>query len=347
MLWSPGGRRQTRVTAARQLTDDLDLLASKATENGVHMSLDSATRQRIDELIASSEIVLFMKGNRDAPQCGFSATVVRILDGLVADYVTTDVLADPAIREGIKEYSQWPTIPQLYVRGEFIGGCDIVQELAASGELAKSLGVVLSAPSRPPEITVTPAGAEALREAARSAPREAVLHLSVDARFQNKLYFAPLGSDEVTAESNGIRIALDPLSASRAHGAVIDFVDTPQGPGFRIENPNAPSARVKQASVRDIKRQLDERTLREFFDVRTPEERAKACIAGTRLMTPEEAERIGRLPKDTPLAFHCHHGGRSQAAAEHFAGLGFTDVSNVVGGIDAWSVEIDPEVPRY
>jgi monothiol glutaredoxin len=104
---------------------------------------------------------------------------------------------------------------------------------------------------------------------------------------------------------------------------------------------------VKQTEVREIKRQLDAGELREFFDVRTPEERAKASIPGTRLMTPEEAERIDALPKDTPLAFHCHHGGRSRAAAEHFAGLGFTDVSNVVGGIEVWSLEIDSEIPRY
>jgi len=311
------------------------------------MSLDPATRQRIDQMIASNDVVLFMKGNREAPQCGFSSTVVGILDNLVADYVTADVLSDPAVREGIKEYSQWPTIPQLYVRGEFLGGCDIVKELAASGELAKSLGVAVGPPSDAPEISVTPAGAEALRQAARSAPQDAVLHLGVDARFQNKLYFAPRGSNEITTESNGIVIALDPLSAARADGSIIDVVDTPQGPGFRIENPNAPSAQVKQADVREIKRRLDEGKLREFFDVRTPEERAKASIPGTRLMTPEEAERISALPKDTPLAFHCHHGGRSQAAAEHFASLGYTDVSNVVGGIEAWSLEIDSEVPRY
>ncbi|MBW2541444.1 MAG: Grx4 family monothiol glutaredoxin, partial [Deltaproteobacteria bacterium] len=285
------------------------------------MSLDSATRQRIDELIASNDVVLFMKGNREAPQCGFSSTVVGILNGLIADYATEDVLADSAIREGIKEYSQWPTIPQLYVRGEFVGGCDIVQELAASGELAQSLGVDVSAPSDPPEVNVTPAGAEALRQAAGSAPADAVLHLSIDARFQNKLFFAPRGPNEIIVESNGIAVALDPLSASRANGSIIDVVDTPQGPGFRIENPNAPAGDVRQADVREIKRQLDAGELREFFDVRTPEERAKASIPGTRLMTAEEADRIGRLPKDTPLAFHCHHGGRSQAAAEHFAGL--------------------------
>jgi len=311
------------------------------------MSLDSATRQRIEEMIASNDVVLFMKGNREAPQCGFSSTVVGILDGLVADYATTDVLSDSAVREGIKEFSQWPTVPQLYVRGEFLGGCDIVQELAASGELAQSLGVNVPTPGEPPEVTVTPAGAEALRAAARSAPEDVVLHLGIDARFQNKLYFAPRDSNEISVESGGIAIALDPLSAGRANGSVIDVVDTPEGPGFRIDNQNAPAGQVKQAGVGEIKRQLDAGELREFFDVRTPEERAKASIPGTRLMTPEEAERISGLPKDTPLAFHCHHGGRSQAAAEHFASLGFTNVSNVVGGIDAWSLEVDSEVPRY
>ena len=311
------------------------------------MSLDSATRQRIEEVIASNDVVLFMKGNREAPQCGFSSTLIGILDGLVTDYVTADVLADSAIREGIKEFSQWPTIPQLYVRGEFLGGCDIVQELAASGELAQSLGIDVSPPSERPEVTVTPAGAEALRAAARSVPEDAVLHLGIDARFQNKLYFAPLTPNEISVESGGIAIALDPMSARRATSSIIDAVDTPQGPGFRIDNPNAPAGQVRQAEVQEIKRQLDAGELAEFFDVRTPEERARASIPGTRLMTPEEAARIGELPKDTPLAFHCHHGGRSQAAAEHFAGLGFTNVSNVVGGIDVWSLKVDSEVPRY
>jgi len=311
------------------------------------MSLDSAPRQRIEEVIASHDVVLFMKGNREAPQCGFSSTLIGILDGLVTDYVTADVLADSAIREGIKEFSQWPTIPQLYVRGEFLGGCDIVQELAASGELAQSLGIDVSPPSERPEVTVTPAGAEALRAAARSVPEDAVLHLGIDARFQNKLYFAPLTPNEISVESGGIAIALDPMSARRATSSIIDAVDTPQGPGFRIDNPNAPAGQVRQAEVQEIKRQLDAGELAEFFDVRTPEERAKASIPGTRLMTPDEAERISGLPKDTPLAFHCHHGGRSRSAAEHFAALGFSNVSNVVGGIEAWSLEVDPEIPRY
>lgn len=103
------------------------------------MTLDDSTRQQIEKIIRSDRVVLFMKGDRNAPQCGFSATVVQILDRLVPDYTTVDVLQDPRIREGIKVFSSWPTIPQLYVGGEFLGGCDIVRETYASGELEQAL----------------------------------------------------------------------------------------------------------------------------------------------------------------------------------------------------------------
>ena len=103
------------------------------------MTLSDETRSRIASTIGSDRVVLFMKGNRSVPQCGFSATLVQILDSLVPEYATVDVLADPEIREGIKEYSSWPTIPQLYVGGEFVGGCDIVREIFASGELEQLL----------------------------------------------------------------------------------------------------------------------------------------------------------------------------------------------------------------
>lgn len=104
------------------------------------MNLDPATRQRIDDLVKKNRVLLFMKGDRSFPQCGFSATVVQILDSLIPDYQTVDVLSDPAIRDGVKAYSQWPTIPQLYIDGEFQGGCDIVREMYASGELKEKLG---------------------------------------------------------------------------------------------------------------------------------------------------------------------------------------------------------------
>ncbi len=103
------------------------------------MSLSEDTRSRIASIIGSDDVVLFMKGERQFPQCGFSAQVVQILNHLIPEYTTVDVLADPEIRQGIKEFSSWPTIPQLYVKGEFVGGCDIVTEMFQAGELKEKL----------------------------------------------------------------------------------------------------------------------------------------------------------------------------------------------------------------
>lgn len=101
--------------------------------------MDEATREKIKGTIEGSRVVLFMKGSKMFPQCGFSARVVEILKRSGAEFQDVNVLQDPAIREGIKEYSSWPTIPQLYVNGKFIGGCDIVTDLYQSGELEKIL----------------------------------------------------------------------------------------------------------------------------------------------------------------------------------------------------------------
>jgi monothiol glutaredoxin len=89
----------------------------------------------IDNIVKNNPVVLFMKGTKDFPQCGFSATVVQVLNTIGVDYKDVNVLADNNIREGIKQYANWPTIPQLYVKGEFIGGCDIVREMFEAGEL--------------------------------------------------------------------------------------------------------------------------------------------------------------------------------------------------------------------
>ncbi len=99
----------------------------------------SPIAERIGDILAKHDIVLFMKGVPAAPQCGFSQSVVQILNQTGAAYSAVNVLADEEIREGIKAYSNWPTIPQLYIKGEFIGGCDIVRELFASGELKQML----------------------------------------------------------------------------------------------------------------------------------------------------------------------------------------------------------------
>lgn len=95
--------------------------------------------KKIDSQVANNRVILFMKGTREMPQCGFSAKVVQILNSYGVDYETVDVLADPEVRQGIKEYSKWPTLPQLFIGGKFIGGCDICVEMYESGELGPIL----------------------------------------------------------------------------------------------------------------------------------------------------------------------------------------------------------------
>ena len=100
---------------------------------------DNPVSERIQQEIDDNPVVLFMKGTPVFPQCGFSAALVQVLTNMKVKFKGIDVLMDPALREGIKEFSDWPTIPQLYVKGEFVGGCDIVREMFEAGELQKLL----------------------------------------------------------------------------------------------------------------------------------------------------------------------------------------------------------------
>lgn len=103
-----------------------------------------AVKEQIEKTIKQNKIVIFMKGNKNFPQCGFSAAVVEVFNSLHVPFVTIDVLADPNIRQGIKDYTNWPTIPQVFIDGEFIGGSDIIRELHASGELKKKIEKALA-----------------------------------------------------------------------------------------------------------------------------------------------------------------------------------------------------------
>ncbi len=94
-----------------------------------------AAKTQIDEMVKATPVVLFMKGTKSMPQCGFSSRVAGVLNYMGVDYTDVNVLADDAVRQGIKDYSDWPTIPQLYVQGEFVGGCDIITEMTLSSEL--------------------------------------------------------------------------------------------------------------------------------------------------------------------------------------------------------------------
>ncbi|MDP2341645.1 MAG: Grx4 family monothiol glutaredoxin [Deltaproteobacteria bacterium] len=315
------------------------------------MAISADLKQRIETIIGADRVVLFMKGDRAQPRCGFSAAIVEMLDELLPTYATVDVLADPAIREGIKAFSDWPTIPQLYIGGEFVGGTDITKDLYASGELHKQLGVERTVTSSGPvTVTLTEAAAKALSGAReQEPPAQRFLRLGVNARFQHALSFGPELPGDAATSSQGFDIRVDGASVKRANGVSIDFVTSPQT-GFKITNPNEP-AKVKQVKVKDLKARLDDAKAKGapfmLYDVRTKGEHDIARIGGAKLLDDAVRAEIAALPKSTPLYFHCHHGGRSQAAAEHWMAQGFTDVSNIEGGIHAWSLEVDDKVPQY
>jgi monothiol glutaredoxin len=306
-----------------------------------------------------------MKGTPQAPRCGFSATVAGILDELVGKYQTVDVLSDNKVREGIKEFSDWPTIPQLYVKGEFIGGCDLVREMYESGELHETLGLQAEALA-PPKIHVSPEAARALGEAVADAASQEpngshAVRVEIDGDYQHSLSVSTkqprdvevvlgsstLGSSTLGSSTLGaLTVVLDRPSARRAEGLRIDYVDGPEGPAFKLENPNEPP-RVKSIDVKALKAKMGEESALELFDVRQQKERDQAKIEGSKLLDRATQQYILGLDKQTPLYFHCHHGQRSQQAAAFFLSHGFQNVFNVSGGIDAWSVQVDPSVPRY
>jgi monothiol glutaredoxin len=309
------------------------------------MTLEPQIRQKIDQLVTSDAVVLFMKGTRSFPQCGFSASVVNILNTLIPKYATVNVLSDPDVRGGMKEHSDWPTFPQLFVRGEFVGGSDIVKQMFETGELEKKLGDLV-APAKAPKVTVGARAATELQAALKDGSQGDVIHLTITPSWEHQLDLGAKESAHVTVEVSGITLQLDRTSASRADGVSIEFIEDGAGAGFKIENPNRPPM-VREIGAKELKALVDGGKVAHFYDVRTPKEREVAAIAGTKLFDDATLAAIEQLPRDTAIAFHCHHGGRSRAAAEHVLKMGFKQVYNLAGGIDAWSQQVDQGVKRY
>jgi monothiol glutaredoxin len=307
------------------------------------MELTDSVKGKIENLVHSNKVVLFMKGTRQQPMCGFSARTVAALDSVLPDYATVNVLDDQDVREGIKVYGNWPTIPQLYIDGELVGGCDIVLNMLNSGELHQQLG--LDAPDRtPPEVTITSGAAEKILEAMQGQEGIA-LHFQVDANWDAQFNLAPPQGNEIATESNGIKVLMDISTAQRARGAVIDWVSTVQGEGLAIDLPQAPPP-VKQMTVQELAEELKNGSVT-LVDVRGDADRARASIAGALVLDRPTMEKLEAMPKDAGIAFLCHHGNSSMGAAEYFRKQGFTKISNVAGGIHAWSMEIDSSVPTY
>lgn len=309
------------------------------------MSLQPALRERIQSVLDAHRVVLFMKGQPNAPQCGFSAKAVGILSGLGVPFHGIDVLADAEIRDGIKVFGNWPTIPQLYVAGELVGGSDILAQLANSGELHALLG--LPAPDRSvPDIRMTATAAAAIGRAMADVPAGTGLHLSVDAAFNAQFAIEQINDSALVVPVQGINLYIDVISAPRANGMEIDWVEDVRGAGLAIRNPNAPPP-VGALSVTALQARIAASDIT-VIDVRPAADRSLAPFPHAHQVLDEDSlPRLAALPKDTALAFLCHHGNSSRQAAEHFRGLGFRALYNIEGGIDAWAQQIEPGVPRY
>jgi monothiol glutaredoxin len=306
--------------------------------------MNQETREVIDGLLSDHRVVLFMKGNRTQPQCGFSAKTVAALDMVLPDYLTIDVLQNPDIREGIKAYGNWPTVPQLYVDGELIGGSDIVTEMFDSGELGNVLG--LAEPlGKPPQIEIDPAAAGIMVNAVQGRPGQTI-HLKIDAGFEHSMSLGPPRPGSLDVASGPVTLQIDRWSAVRANGLRIRVKEALQGQGFSFENPNAPPP-VKQMTVQELKSALTADQKPWLFDVRGEDERASASLPAAKPLDEDGLRAIDALAADTPIVFYCHRGGRSQAVAERYRRRGYTNLYNLAGGIDAWSREIDPSIPTY
>ena len=176
--------------------------------------MQSELKQEIETLLQSNPVVLFMKGSKNFPQCGFSATVVGILKETgVREFRDVNILQRADLRDGMKEYASWPTFPQLYVNGEFVGGCDIVKEMFASGELYGVLG------KEPPEvkqptITVTEAARRAIQAAAEG--EQGALRVEISPQFEYALSIDEPQAGDLTIDVGGLSLLIDRQSASRA-----------------------------------------------------------------------------------------------------------------------------------
>lgn len=306
--------------------------------------MDKQTQEKIANFINNNQVALFMKGTAQRPECGFSAKVIEALQMLTYDFATMNVLADPLIREGIKEYSSWPTIPQLYINGEFIGGCDITLELAESKELAKLLGIKKALTK--PNITIEDDAVLAFKTALEQNTQKEDIRISIAANFEHSLEFDTANKDDFLIECNDIKLIIDPYSAAKAEGLRISFHKSSADSGFDFYNPNIPSE-VKELTVEELHEWQSNKKPLVLIDVRPKSEWDIAHIDFAKRLEDLSIEEQRQLSHDVPIIFHCHHGGRSFNVAQKWRLKGYSNIYNLSGGIDDWAKKVDNTIKTY
>lgn len=296
--------------------------------------MNEQTKQAIDSLVNNNACVLFMKGNPTHPQCGFSSNTVGILKELLGeDFAYCNVLEDAEMREGIKEYGNWPTIPQLYINKELVGGNDIVTEMFNTGELQSMLE--LPQPNKEAaQITITETAAENIQKGIQNMG-SSVLMLSIDGQYNTRFSIEEPKGYEISSEIGDIKIYMDVGTAKRANGIEIDWVEDLQGAGLVIKNPNEPKA-VNQISAQELKQGMDDSNYSHIYDVRSEQQYLADSIPGSKRLDKTNMQVIEELDKNTPLVFVCAVGNTSQGACDFYRKKGYTNVNNLVGGVAGW-----------
>ena len=298
--------------------------------------MNDQTNQRIEKMLDENPVFLFMKGNPQTPMCGFSSNTVKILKDLIGEnYGSFNVLEDPEIREGIKTYGQWPTIPQLYVNKELIGGNDIISEMFNTGELHELLN--LKQPDRtPPTIEITDEALKHIKEGLKDMG-DHQLFLSVDDEYNTRFSLEMPKGYEIIADVGDLKVYMDIGTAERSNGVEISWVDELQGSGLRIKNPNEPPA-VQNLSVAELQDWLATDVANpSIYDVRSADKIAEGTVAHAVRLDKDAIESIESMDKEQPLVFVCQVGQSSMSAAEFFRKKGHTKVFNLTGGYNAWS----------
>ncbi|MFU8877714.1 MAG: Grx4 family monothiol glutaredoxin [Wenzhouxiangellaceae bacterium] len=297
------------------------------------MALTPAVRDRIESMVTENKVMLFMKGTPKMPQCGFSAQTAGALDTLLdGDYASFNVLEDNEIREGVKEFGNWPTIPQLYVNGELVGGCDIIMEMFNTGELHEAFG--MEKPDRtPPEIEITDKAAEKIREFLDAYPGQ-YLHFRVGSDWDAQFQLGPKQGTEIEAEAAGLTVLMDLASAQRARGAKIDWVETVQGEGLKLDLPGAPPP-VREMTAETLQQRLNAGERIVVIDVRGQADRQDKPLEIARALDADLMAELNDADRKLPLVFVCNKGISSRDVAEHYRKQGFTEVFSLQGGIES------------
>ena len=296
--------------------------------------MTAETQQYIESLVKSSRCFLFMKGTPSHPQCGFSSNTISIIKDLMGeDFKTFNVLENQDVREGVKEYGNWPTIPQLYIDSELVGGNDIVTEMFNTGELQSLLN--LPQPDRTPAVlTITDKARESIMAGITDIGSN-VLKLTIDSQYTTRFSVEPAKGYEVVTDLGEIKVYMDVGTVKRANGIEIDWVDDLQGSGLVINNPNAPKP-VKQIEKDELEKAVSENKITHIYDVRSEDQFQQQHIPGSQRLSKEVMADLEELNTDTPMVFVCSVGNSSQGACEFYRKKGFTNVYNLVGGINNW-----------